>query len=191
MKVILYMATTANGMIARANDDTDWVSPNEWKQYSQIIKKAGNVIIGRRTYEVMRRNNEFKRLGDVKVVVVSKTLKASKGITIAKSPREAITFLQMRGFTKIMVCGGSQLNSSFLKDKLIDEIYLDVEPIFLGRGILLFANANVEAKLKLVGVKRAAQGIQLQYKVKRLSKGHNSIKSLYRQRLTSPTVIIG
>ncbi len=46
MKVILYMAVTPNGMIAKKNDDTSWVSEIEWKNFSSMIKKYGNMIIG-------------------------------------------------------------------------------------------------------------------------------------------------
>lgn len=57
MKTILYMSITANGMIAKDDDSTSWVSPTEWKSFSSMIQKTGNMIIGRRTYEVMLNKN--------------------------------------------------------------------------------------------------------------------------------------
>lgn len=47
MKVILYMATTINGLIAKENDNVSWVSETEWESFSGMIKKTGNMIIGR------------------------------------------------------------------------------------------------------------------------------------------------
>ncbi len=168
MKTILYIATTANGMIARENDATNWVSPKEWKSFSGMIQKAGNMIIGRRTYEVMVKNNEFQKLGKVRVVVVSQKLKTNKKITAVKSPSEALTFLQREGFSQALICGGGKLNSSFMQEKLVDEIYLDIEPILLGKGIKLFADATFEAKLELMRIKKLSKDeVQLQYKVKR------------------------
>src|SRR3989338_3381624 len=165
MKVTLYMAMTANGMIAKENDDTSWVSPTEWKSFRSMIHKAGNMILGRRTYEVMLRNKEFSKLGKVKVVVVSTKLKTNKNITVVESPAEALSFLQREGFSQALVCGGGKLNSSFMKEKLIDEIYLDVEPIVLGKGIKLFTDANFEAKLELMGIKKLSKDeVQMQYK---------------------------
>lgn len=38
MNVILYLAMTANGLIAKEEDDTSWVSKVEWKSFSGIIK---------------------------------------------------------------------------------------------------------------------------------------------------------
>ncbi len=168
MKTILYMSMTANGMIAKENDDTSWVSPAEWQSFRSMIKKAGNMILGRRTYEVMLRNNEFEKLGKVKVVVVSQTLKAGRRITLIKSPREALTYLQRQGFSTALICGGGKLNSSFMKEKLIDEIYLDIGPIILGTGIKLFADAEFEAELQLTGIKKLSKDeVQLHYKMKK------------------------
>lgn len=168
MHVTLYLSITANGFIATENDDTGWVSLTEWKSFSSKIQKAGNLIIGRRTYEVMGKNKEFEKLGKVKVVVVSQTLKTNKVITIVKSPREALTYLQQQGFSAALVCGGGKLNSSFMKEKFIDEIYLDIEPIILGKGIKLFADAEFEAKLQLIGIKKLSKDeVQLHYRVKK------------------------
>ena len=48
MKVILYMAISANGYIAKLNHDTPW-SDEELQSYSEKVKEAGNLIIGRTT----------------------------------------------------------------------------------------------------------------------------------------------
>ncbi len=63
MKIILYMAVTANGYIARDNGEVDWATETEWANFSAMIKKNGNMIIGRKTYEVMLKNDEFNRSG--------------------------------------------------------------------------------------------------------------------------------
>ncbi len=168
MKVTLYLSITANGLIAKESDDTSWVSSTEWKNFRSMIKKAGNMIIGRRTYEVMCKNKEFEKLGKVKIVVVSQTLRMDKSITVVKSPREALTYLQQQGFFTALICGGGKLNSSFMKEKLIDEIYLDLEPIILGKGIKLFADAKFEAKLELIGIKKLSkEEVQLHYRVRK------------------------
>ena len=63
MKVILYMAMTANGMIARENDEAPW-SKVVWREYYKFIKQNKNIIVGRRTYELMKNANEFEKLGN-------------------------------------------------------------------------------------------------------------------------------
>lgn len=66
-----------------------------------------------------------------------------------------------------MVCGGGELNGSFMKENLVDEIYLDIEPVAFGKGIELFGNkADFEVNLEVIGVKNISPNeIQLHYKV--------------------------
>lgn len=168
MKVILYMATTVNGLIAKEDDDTSFVSETEWNSYSSIVQKAGNVIFGRRTYEIITKQPEFKEFEKVKVVIISnqdiKTL--SSNHLVAKSPKEGIELL--KEFEQVIVAGGGMLNSAFMKEKLVDEIYLDIEPIALGKGIKIFADEDFEANLELIETKKLSDNeIQLHYKVKK------------------------
>lgn len=67
-----------------------------------------------------------------------------------------------------MICGGGGANSSFIKENLVDEIYLDLEPIIIGRGIRLFADADFESQLELIEIKKISDNeVQLHYKVRR------------------------
>lgn len=160
------MAVSLDGYIAKENDDTSWISVEEWNCYSAAIQKAGDLVIGHRTYEILTKQPEFSELQDVKLVVVStqKFQTLAKNHLIAASPKEALEIL--KDFEEIMVAGGGELNGSFLKGDLIDEIYLDVEPIILGNGIKLFGNSEVEAELELLETKKITDSeIQLHYKV--------------------------
>lgn len=166
MKVILYMAITANGYIAKENDDTNWVSSDEWDSYSSAVRKAGNLIVGYRTYNILTKQPEFREFKKVKIVIVShknfRTLNLSH--LIAKTPKEALSLL--KDFKEVVVAGGGILNSSFIKENLIDEIYLDIEPIVFGKGIKLFSDNNFESRLKLLESRSINKNvIQLHYKV--------------------------
>lgn len=166
MKVVMYMAITPNGLIAKSDDNTSWISEVEWNSYSSTVQKAGNVIMGRRTYEIITKQPEFKDFEKVKIVIVSrqgvKTL--SPNHFVAKSPKEGIELL--KEFEQIILAGGGKLNGSFMKEGLVDEIYLDIEPTVLGNGIPLFRDADFEAKLQLLDTKKLSDNeIQLHYKV--------------------------
>ena len=69
MKVVLYMAISANGMIAKKDDDTSWISEEEWDSYSSAVCSAGNLVVGRRTYDILTKQPEFSELENVKVIV--------------------------------------------------------------------------------------------------------------------------
>jgi dihydrofolate reductase len=170
MKIILYMAITPNGMIATKEDNTGWISKVESDSYSSIVRKAGNLVVGRRTYNILSKQPEFSELlKAVKVVVVAQKKAPSligPNHSVVSSPKEALQLL--KDFEEVVVAGGGILDSSFLADNLIDEIYLDVEPIILGRGIGLFSEGNFETRLELMGIKNISKNeVQLHYKVVR------------------------
>lgn len=168
MKIILYMAMTANGLIAKEDDDTSWISKKEWDSYSAMVRKAGCMVIGRRTYHILTKQPEFREFKKVKIVVVSsKKFKTLSPLHIvAKSPKEALK--ELWDSDTVVVAGGGILNSAFMKEKLVDEIYIDVEPVVFGKGIRLFADSEFETKLELVGTRKISKNeIQLHYKVKK------------------------
>lgn len=169
MKVILYMAITANGFIAKENDDTSFVSEIEWDSFRNMVKTAGNMIIGSRTYEIMRDGEEFKNLENIRVLVISENANfqtITNNHSVIKTPKDALVVLEKEGFDNALVAGGGTLNASFMAENLIDEIYLDIEPVVFGKGIRLFKESDFEAKLKLLEAKKLSDNeIQLHYQV--------------------------
>lgn len=160
------MAITANGFIAKEDDNTDWISKEEWDCYVQMAKKVGNFVIGHRTYDILTKQDGFEELADVQLVVVSNKdfeLLSPKHLRV-KTPKDALSLLA--DFEEVLIVGGGILNTSFLKEKLIDEIYLDIEPIIFGKGIPLFSPENINFDLKLIDTKKISDNtLQLHYQV--------------------------
>ena len=160
------MAITANGFIAKNDDDTSWISKEEWDSYSLAVRTAGCLIVGRRTYDILTKQPEFSELKNVKLVAVSETdfQTLSANHLVAHSPKEALEFL--KEFKEVVVAGGGTLNASFLVENLVDEVYLDIEPIIFGNGIPIFKGKDFERKLKLIGQKKiTGNEIQFHYQV--------------------------
>ncbi|QQG39321.1 MAG: dihydrofolate reductase [Candidatus Aenigmatarchaeota archaeon] len=167
MKLILYMAMTANGYVAKPDGETPW-SKEEWNSYARIVKRFGNLIIGRRTYELMKSDERLlKKIGNPFIVVLTRRhRKDERSVSYAKTPKAAVALLKKKGFKTALIGGGGVANAAFMKAGLIYEIILDVEPLVFGRGVKLFADDNFEAKLRLLGVKKLGQNlIQLHYRV--------------------------
>jgi len=163
MKVVLYMAITANGYIAKENNETPW-SDEEWQSFSEKVKEIKNLVIGRKTFEIMEHGKEFQKIGNPFTVIVSNQNKNNSNFV--NSPEQAIELLEEKNFSEILVAGGGKLNSSFLQKGLIDEIYLDVEPFLFGKGTKLFAENDFEIKLELLETKQLSKNvIQLHYRI--------------------------
>ena len=166
MKVILYMAISLNGMIAKSDDDTSWISKEEWDSYSLAVRTAGDLIVGHRTYNILTKQPEFSEFKDVKLVVVAQEdfQTMTQNHLVAHSPKEALKLLS--NFEQVVVAGGGTLNASFVEENLVDDIFIDIEPIILGQGVSLFRDKNFERNLKLVGQKKISDNeIQLRYEV--------------------------
>ncbi len=162
------MTMTANGFIAKNDDSTDFVTKAESESYVKNVIDAGAMIIGRRTYEILSTQPEFQEFlkANVKIIVVSHNdfKLANASHAVVHSPQEALALA--KDFEKVIVAGGGILDAAFLESDLIDEMYLDIEPALLGKGIPLFNGGDFEKKLKLLGSKNFGENeIQLHYQV--------------------------
>lgn len=168
MKVILYMAVAVNGYIAKENHDTSWISREDWESFNKISKEIGCIVIGRNTYEIMKKENSFVQNCTYYILTTDENLSSlnEKIIIFPGDPKTLLDEVSKKGFEKICVAGGGKLNSSFLENNFVNEIYLDVEPVILGKGIQLFFPVDYDAKLKLIEVNKLNDStVQLHYSV--------------------------
>jgi len=66
----------------------------------------------------------------------------------------------------IWLVGGGSLLHSFIKEKLVDEFIITIAPILIGNGISLFNKNDFELELKLKGMRKFNQFVELHYVVK-------------------------
>lgn len=123
MKIILYLAMTANGYIAKENNNTPQ-SNQEWESFSEMVNQCKNLIIGRKTFEIMKKENEFEKIGNPFTIVVSD--RQEENLNFVNSPKNAINLMKEKYFSKILVAGGGMLNLSFMKEGLIVGKFLKV-----------------------------------------------------------------
>jgi len=168
MKVILYMATTLNGVIAKFDDSADFLTKEESASYVSKVKEAEALIVGKRTYGILSQQPEFQEFlkAGVKIVAISHSNFELKDPNheVAHSPTEALEIL--KEFKTVILAGGGITNASFLAENLVDEIYIDIEPAVLGKGIPLFNGPDFDRPLKLLGTKKLSENeIQLHYEI--------------------------
>lgn len=166
MKVILYAAVSADGFIATKDGDSDWVSEIDTPIFEAKIKEAGCLVVGRRTFDQYH-GELYPLKGVLNIVLTTNTDRDPEDETVfVDSPKNAIEIAKEKGFGKIMVIGGGRTNGSFLKQNLIDEMFLDVHPLILGEGIKLFEAFEGNLKLSLIDRKDLSKSqTLLHYKV--------------------------
>ena len=171
MKVILYMAMSLNGMIARENYEEDFISDYDWDVFCKLANKIGCFIIGRKTYEIITTSKDYN-LDEVKnaskiIISKNKSFKNQNKFIFVKSPKEALEIVKTLGFKTVLLAGGGNTNSEFMKSNLVDEIFFNVDPVLVGEGIRVFKESTFENKLEFLGMKKLKHGIiQLHYRVK-------------------------
>lgn len=165
------MAMSVNGYIARENGDEDFLSNKNWETFCGLAKECGCFVIGRKTYEAIQKWDEgynFDSIEGVEKVIISrnKNFQAGEKYIIANSPMDAISQLKANGYDKILITGGATINSAFMKERLIDEVILNVEPFMLGKGISLFSTEEFGCRLDFLNVKEIGDAIiQFHYQV--------------------------
>ena len=168
MKVIIYSIPTLNGFIAMEDEkDYSFISDTSWESYLKEIKKAGVFVMGRRTYEVSLRTGTFP-YDCLNVVMTKRKIEnrwGNKVIFTNSTPKEVLRMLEKKGFDNVIVSGG-HLSSSFMKEKLVDEIWIDLMPRAFTNGVKIFDGDYFDADLKLLKVEKFAENeVQLRYKI--------------------------
>jgi dihydrofolate reductase len=171
MKIVQSNAISLNGMIARENGDEDWLPSVGWDEFVEDVKKYDNFIMGRETYELVMKlypNYNFDNVkASYKIIVTSQPdYRAPDGYIVIHSPEEAREFLETKNAEVGLLVGGGKLNSSFYAKGLVDETWVTVNPIILGKGRPFIGNFEFEAQLKLLDVIRLDKHrVQLRYAV--------------------------
>lgn len=167
MKTILLMAITLDGKIAKtASQLADWTSKADKKIFVAETKKAGVIVMGETTYNTIGRPLPG-RLN----LILSQEPQKKENIPdslefIKAEPKEICAMLEKRGFETVILGGGAMVNGSFLKENLIDEIWLTIEPKIFGEGLPLFNGANVDANLELISIEKIADNVlHVRYKI--------------------------
>ncbi len=165
MKVILHLAISADGFIAKTNGDSDWVAPADEILFTNRIQEAGCIVVGKKTFEQYQ-GAIYPVEGVFNIVLTRNQDATFRGATVATSAQEAIKRATNEGCSGVLIAGGGHTSAAFLEANLIDEIYFSVYPLIFGEGIKPFEGQPFNKKLELLGTKNLGDGLtELHYKV--------------------------
>lgn len=170
-KLKLQVQMSVDGYIAGPNGEMDWMVEWNWddklkKYVDELTQSVDTILLGRKmtngfiSYwsDVMSKPDDpeymfAKKLIETPKIVFSKTLDKSEWINteISKGDlRTEIIRIKNQQGMDIIVYGGASFDSSLIKEKLIDEFYLFINPVTVGTGMSIFKDLNDIQKFTLI-----------------------------------------
>ena len=136
-----------------------WVAPYGDEVYGKVMEKQmkpADLLLGRKTFEIFadywpEHENGWSGINDVTKYVLSRTMKKSdwKNSVFLKSLADIKKLKRSKG-SDIKVWGSGKLIQLLLKNDLVDELWLNIHPLTLGKGKKLFDNGAIPAAFTLI-----------------------------------------
>src|SRR5437763_11288584 len=165
-KVIVHIATSADGYIARSAGDREWLpsrpAPKGFYGMNAFMRSIDTKVLGRKTYEVsLRMGAKFDSQG--RSIVFSRhppPADAPPGVEFVNDAiGPFVSRLREQPGKDIWLMGGGEIIASFLDALAIDELVMSGAPAFIGDGIPLIARRQRHVPLGLHSVDRFEDGV--------------------------------
>lgn len=163
--VVLYVATSLDGYIARETGGVDWLFTDQDYGYRAFMAGVDTVLMGRKTYDLVLTFGEYPYKSVESVVFTRTPREPEGGVRFFSGPiAPFVAELKAGPGRTIWLVGGGEIVAECLRHDLIDEYVVSIHPILLGRGIPLFPLGYPERVLKFQRVETFSSGlVQLFY----------------------------
>jgi dihydrofolate reductase len=182
-KVIAGMTMSLDGFVADADGNVDRLYADladlrETPSMTATIAETGAVLMGRKAFE-MGDPDSWVGTYEFQVPIFVLTHHPPR-ISPKQDDRLTFTFVQdgvasavaqakaAAGDKAVQVVGGANVIQQLLQAGLVDELHIDVMPLFLGDGLRLFEHADLDCvDLETIGVETVGQRTGLRFRIVR------------------------
>jgi dihydrofolate reductase len=162
-KLILYIASSLDGYIARKDHALDWLPQPDENAYASFVNTVDVILMGRKTYDICK---SFPWAYTQECIVFTSEPSKHDDPRVKftnESPVHVLRELRKHKGKDIWLMGGGELIKHFHDAKLIDEYLIAIVPVTIGEGIPLFVKSDVTVKLKLSAIKEYGEFLELRY----------------------------
>jgi len=170
MKATVFVGTSLDGFIARANGALDWL-PHEAEEhgYEAFFASVDALVIGRHTYETVLDFDAWPYGTKPVYVLSSAPLQAAPAGAVVQhlsgDPRDIVSQLSADGVQHAYIDGGVTVQR-FLRAGMIQRLIITRIPVLIGTGIPLFGPTDRDIRLRHVGTRHFPSGlVQSEYAV--------------------------
>src|SRR5687767_14480267 len=178
-KLVLFMHCSLDGFVAGPAGEMDWIHVDEelFEYAGDQTDRSDTALYGRVTYQMMESywptaadqpgatkhdKQHSAWYNKVPKLVLSGTLKGKDILNVqvisSDLHNQVMKHKQAAG-KDIVIFGSPGASHSLMQEGLIDEFWLFVNPVLLGKGIPLFSNIQEKTQLKLVTTKTFTSGV--------------------------------
>ncbi len=137
------------------------------KVMAEQMKRPFSLLLGRKTFEIWasywpQHESQWLGVNDATKYVVSKSLKKSdweNSVFINKNVVTELKKIKKGKGPDLQVYGSGNLMQTLFKNDLVDELWLKIFPITLGKGKRLFGEGTIPAAFKLIDSKISPSGV--------------------------------
>ncbi|MDT0162966.1 MULTISPECIES: dihydrofolate reductase family protein [Bacillus] len=171
--IVLFIAQSLDGYIATKEDSLDWLFKVEGEGdngYSEFYEEIDTIIMGKRTYDWIMKHEKGQFPYENKDCYVFTRSQVEDTADVKFVNEDIVNFansLKKEEGKNIWVVGGGELLHTFLKEKLLDELFITIAPSIIGDGIPLFKSGDYQLDLKLKGTRTFNQFVEIHYTVKK------------------------
>jgi dihydrofolate reductase len=155
MKTILIFVCTLDGKITKWGDPhiRAWSSRSDQEYFDATWKETRVIIMGSRTYDPDPIQPDPNHLFIVITRDPSKYKNHEKPGEIEftnEFPQKLLNRLEAEGIKTVLIAGGSQIATLFLREQLVDELWLTIEPRIFGSGAGFVSEEQLDIKLEMI-----------------------------------------
>jgi len=171
MNASVFVGTSVDGFIARANGDFDFLPAGggEPHGYAEFMETVDALIIGRKTYETVLAFETWPYSEKPVFVLSSQPIApAPVGAVVehlSGEPTKIVSELDARGIKHVYVDGGITIQR-FLRAGVIQRLIITRVPVLIGDGVPLFGSLPGDVRLEHVATRHYPSGlVQTEYRV--------------------------
>ncbi|MGB0871108.1 MAG: dihydrofolate reductase family protein [Flavobacteriales bacterium] len=168
-KIVYYVSVTLDGFISGENDDiSQFIMEGQGiNKYKSDLEKFKTTIMGRKTYEFGYKYGlepGQPAYPNMRHYIFSNSMKInnlSEHVSIEKIDIESVNKIISQSETDIYLCGGGEFAGWLLKQGLIDQLKLKLNPVVIGSGIKLFGSYTTSQGWNLIDSETFPDGLQI------------------------------
>jgi dihydrofolate reductase len=168
-RVRVFIASSIDGFIAGPRDELDWLDGRDGAEdtFTPFLQTVGALLMGRRTFDVVRGFEGEWPYGDLPVLVATHRSMQTERATVrgvGGSIRHLVDCAKTVARGRDVYIDGGALIRSALDECLVDSIVVTLIPVILGAGLPLFAGCKGRTELELRTQRALGSGmVQLEY----------------------------